>query len=653
MKRLVTVKLQADVAIVTIDYPPVNALSHAVRSGLVEAVAQTESDPLVKAVVLHCNGRTFIAGADVKEFGQPPVKPLLPDVIKAIEGAGKPWIAAMHANALGGGLEVALACHYRIATHNTKLGLPEVNLGLIPGAGGTVRLPRLIAMENALSLITSGKPVAANAATQSGLIDLSIDDDLLSAAIVFAQEKSRLPTPTPLLSRPVVQPLDKSAAADSITTLKKKSRGQKSPVVAAEVIINGAQLSAEQALAEERAAFEKLRDGEQSKALRHLFFAERSASKVPETHGVAARKHDIIGVIGGGTMGAGIAASTLLSGRQVTLIEQSQQLLDKGLQSVQSILDESLKRRLIKPERHKKLLGKLMGCTNYSALSDADLVIEAVFENMSVKQAVFQALEKAARPDTVLATNTSYLDVNDIAKTLQDPSRVVGLHFFSPAHIMKLVEVIRTDSVAPDVLATAMSFAKSLGKTPVPAGVCDGFIGNRIMSAYRLACECMLEDGAQPCEIDSAMKSFGFPMGIFEMQDLAGLDIGWAARKRRAPTREATERYVDIPDLICEQGRYGRKTGSGYYLYSDGKTATPDKWVEDLIVSESNRKGIKRTSVSENKIMDTIILAMQSEGRNILAEGIAQSSDAIDVVMVLGYGFPRWRGGPMFLDQKH
>ena len=351
-------------------------------------------------------------------------------------------------------------------------------------------------------------------------------------------------------------------------------------------------------------------------------------------------------------MGAGIAASCLLSDRPVVMIERDQLALDRGIQNIHSILADSLNRGVINTTRHATLLERLSGNLNYSALSDTDLVIEAVFEDMDIKKDVFQKLDQVTRDDAILASNTSYLDVNEIAKSVQDPSRVVGLHFFSPAHVMKLVEVIRTQYVAPEVLATTLLLAKSLGKTPVPAGVCDGFIGNRIMSAYRRVSEYMLEDGALPADIDTAMKSYGFPMGIFEMQDLAGLDIGWAARKRRAHTRDPSERYVDIPDLICEANRFGRKTGAGYYKYNDGKTAEPDRWVEDLIVSESNRKGIARKNMPNEIIIENILSTIHREGQDILAEGIAETPEAIDVVMVLGYGFPRWRGGPMFQCQS-
>jgi 3-hydroxyacyl-CoA dehydrogenase len=415
-------------------------------------------------------------------------------------------------------------------------------------------------------------------------------------------------------------------------------------------VLAGAKLSPEDALILERSTFDQLRQSKQSKALRHIFFAERSVSKMPALKSVKPRIDDAVGVVGGGTMGAGIAAAVLLSGRHVTMIERDTAALDNGLASVRSILAGSLRRGLISSEKHKKINANLRGNTDFAALNTADVVIEAVFEDLSVKIDVFRKLGEVVRSDAVLASNTSYLDINKLAGGTRDPSRIVGLHFFSPAHIMKLVEVIHTDYVAPDALATALSLAKGLGKIAVPSGVCDGFIGNRIMSAYRLVGETLLEDGALPHQIDSAMRDFGMPMGLFEMQDLAGLDIGYAMRQRRATTRDPNQRYVDIPDKLFERNRLGRKSGSGYYLYGDSKTPERDAAVEALIEQESARKGIIRQAFSSAQIMDKLLVAMRSEANEIISEGIAATADAVDVVMVHGYGYPRWRGGPMFDD---
>lgn len=652
MTSPVEIELHDGVAVVTIDHPPVNALSHAVRLGIVDAVAKTDADKTVRAVVLKCNGKTFVAGADIKEFGQVPKEPYLPDVVLTVEGATKPWIAAIHGNALGGGLEVALGCHYRIASAASRLGLPEVNLGLIPGAGGTVRLPRLVSMENALSLITTGKPVSADHALRIGLIDEIASGDLNEFAVQFAKMHSDKSLPVPLTNRPVVKPMSDVSAERVVENIRMKSRGQISQLVAAETIINGATQSADAALAHERATFHQLQFGDQSTAMRYIFSAERSVSKMPQLKGIDARPLSEIGVIGGGTMGAGIASSLLLSGLKVILIERDDEALLNGQSNIRAILDASLKRNIIDASRHHQVLANLAGSSKYESLGDADFIIEAVFEDMPVKKQVFKQLDAVTKPSAILASNTSYLDVNELAGSTKDPSRVVGLHFFSPAHIMKLVEVIRTRKIANDVLATSLSLVKRLGKLPVPAGVCDGFIGNRIMSAYRRVAECMLEDGAMPFEIDAAMKDYGFPMGVFEMQDLAGLDIGYAMRKRKAATRDPNERYVDVPDKIFALGRMGRKSGAGFYQYSDHKTPMRDELVEDLIVEESTRKNITRRAFSADEIMATLLIAMRKEGETILAEGIAETAEAIDVVMVNGYGFPRWRGGPMFAESN-
>ena len=646
MTAPVTLDLQDGIAIITIENPPVNALSQAVRQGLAEMVAQTEADANIRGIVLTCAGRTFIAGADVREFGKPPQPPHLPDVVDMIEAATKPWVAALHGSALGGGLEVALACQYRVADASARMGLPEVNLGLIPGAGGTVRLPRLVGPENALKMIASGKPVSAKKAMEIGLIDAIAKDTLLETAIgVLTSEDSKRPH---LLDIPI-PPIEN---AENWETLKagiiRKARGQLSPIAAIEAVENALSLPANKALEKERALFLKLKDSPQSAALRHIFFAERSATRIPRLKGVAPRPFGQIGIVGGGTMGAGIAAACLLSGLSVTLLERDEDALAAGITRVKKTLDQSRKRGLIDVEKHIAMLASLVGTTDYSALSSVDMAIEAVFEDMAVKKEVFANLDTATRKDAVLATNTSYLDIAEIAEAVSDPSRVLGLHFFSPAYIMKLLEIVRPPKVADDVLATGFALAKRLGKISVPAGVCDGFIGNRIMSAYRRECDYMLEDGALPHQIDAAMLDYGFPMGIFAMQDMAGLDIAWAMRKRQAATRPAEMRYVDIPDRLCEMGRLGRKTGAGWYDYSDNPKGNPDPLVEQLIIDESARKGIARMPSNPDEIMSRILTVMQTEGQKILDEGIADTAEAIDVVMINGYGFPRWKGGPMF-----
>ncbi len=642
-----TVSLQkhGQIAVVTIDNPPVNATSHAVRLGLQNALHQTTQDDDVQSVVLHCAGRTFVAGADITEFGAPPQDPSLPDLLAQIEAAPKPWVAAIHGTSLGGGLETALVCHYRIADPAAKLALPEVTLGLIPGAGGTVRLPRLIAPEQAVEMIAGGKPVTAARALELGLIDQIASADLLGEAIALAEGATRR---APLTMRPFIAVTSQDTWDNAAQKIKTKARGQTSPIAAITALENALKMDAPAALAAERALFEELRDSDQCKALRHIFFAERATAQAGRIKGVAATPLSQVGVVGGGTMGAGIAAACLLAGYPVTLIERNNEAAVAGRDRVLATLDQSLKRGVLTTAAHLQAVENFHISTNYTALSDADLVIEAVFEDMQVKIDVLTALEAAVRPDAILATNTSYLDINVMAAALTRPSRVIGLHFFSPAHIMKLLEIVVTDSVDDQTTATAFAFAKRLKKIAVRAKVGEGFIANRIMSAYRREAEYMLEDGAMPWDIDTAMRKFGFPMGIFEMQDLAGLDISWAMRKRLNATRDRTQRYVDIGDKLCEGGHFGRKTGRGYYDYSDSGKARPSAETRALIMAESRRKGITRVQISDKAIMARILGRIRSEAAMLLHEGIARCADDIDVVMVNAFGFPRWTGGPMF-----
>ncbi len=644
----VSIQMRGQIAVVTIDNPPVNATSHAERLGLHNALHQTTQDEAVKAVVLHCAGRTFIAGADITEFGAPPKDPNLPDLLAQIEAAPKPWVAAIHGTALGGGLETALVCHYRIADGAAKLGLPEVTLGLIPGAGGTVRLPRLIAPDHALEMIAGGKPIAAAHALDLGLIDKIAQGNLLDEAISLAEEATKRPTPPALIERPVLAVTSQDTWDSAARKITARARGQTSPIAAITALKNALKLDAPTALAAERALFLELRESDQCKALRHIFFAERAAAQGGKIKGVTAGPLSHIGVVGGGTMGAGIAVACLLAGYRVTLIERNTEAADAGRDRVHSTLDQSLKRGVLTGVAHLHTVENFQISTSYSAISDADLVIEAVFEDMQVKIDVLTALEAAVRPDAILATNTSYLDINVMAAALMRPSRVIGLHFFSPAHIMKLLEIVVTDSVDDQTTATAFAFAMRLKKIAVRAKVGEGFIANRIMSAYRREAEYMLEDGAMPWDIDTAMREFGFPLGIFEMQDLAGLDISWAMRKRLNATRDRTQRYVDIGDKLCEAGHFGRKTGRGYYDYSDNGNARPSAGTRALIMAESQRKGITRVQISDKAIMVRILGRIRSEAAMLLYEGIARCADDIDVVMVNAFGFPRWTGGPMF-----
>lgn len=645
----VTVTFQGDVAVVTIDNPPVNAASHVVRQGLMHALRQINADPAIRAAVLICAGRTFVAGADIREFGKPPQEPFLPDVVDALEQSTKPIVAAIHGSALGGGLEITLGCDYRVADSAAQFGLPEVNLGLIPGAGGTVRLPKLIGAQAALGMMATGKPVSAARAETLGLVDALCTDNLQDIAIGFARDIAAKPRPLSVSDRALA--VDEDALEAAFTKIVAKANGQNSPLAVCQAIKNAIKLTADKAFAAERDLFLSLKEDPQSKALRHIFFAERAVGKIDAIKDVSPGNLSHIGVIGGGTMGAGIAAAGLLAGLHVTLIERDDETLVSGQKRVQATLAGSLKRGLIGDDQHAAMIAAFEGSTSYVALAKADLVIEAAFEDMDVKKAVFKALDAATNPDAILATNTSYLDVGEIAQTVADPSRVIGLHFFSPAHIMKLLELIIPQSASPRAIAVGAALGNRLRKITVPAGVCDGFIGNRIMSAYRREADYMIEDGALPADVDQAMRDFGFPIGVFEMQDLAGLDIAWAMRKRRAATRSPDERYVDIADRLCELGRFGRKTGKGWYAYKDGR-ANVDPVVTALIEDASHKNGKSRVFLSADIIMKRILDAMNIEAQRTLNEGIARSPDDIDTVMVNGYGFPRWRGGPLYMASK-
>jgi 3-hydroxyacyl-CoA dehydrogenase len=649
MTSPVSVTIEDGIATILIDNPPVNATSQAVRQGILDAVNAIDTDESVEAAVLACAGRTFVAGADIKEFGKPPVEPHLPDVLNAVEKARVPVVAAVHGTALGGGLELALACHARVADGKAKLGLPEVTLGLVPGAGGTIRLPRLVAIDDAIDMVTGGKPVGANKALETGLVDRIAGGDLLADARAYAKDLIQAGKPEPACDRAPKDMPDDAYWAEKEKAIAAKARGQASPVEALHALRDGITLPVGDAFAAERARFLRLRDTEQAAALRYMFFAERNTGRPKETEGVDPLPLDNAGVVGGGTMGAGIAAAMLLAGMTVALVERDTDAAEKAKDRVAGILDGSRKRGLLSDAAYDEALSRFAAHDNYDALAGADLVIEAVFEDMGVKKEVFAELDRVCRDDAILASNTSYLDVDELANATKIPARVVGLHFFSPAHIMKLLEIVRTDAAAPATLATAFGLAKKLRKIPVLAGVCDGFIGNRIMSAYRRECDFILEEGALPQEIDDAMRGYGFAMGIYAVQDMAGLDIAWAMRKRRAATRPADERYSTIADRICELGRFGRKTAAGWYAYPDGaKAGQPDPAVEQIILEESERLGYERKAFTADEIMRRILSSMQAEARAVLDEGIALKPSDIDVTMVHGYGFPRHRGGPMF-----
>ena len=636
-----------DVAVLRIQNPPVNALSQAVRQGLMNGMDRAEGDTGVKAVLIVGEGRAFIAGADITEFGKPPMDPWLPDVCNRIEASPLLVIASMHGVSLGGGLEVALSAHYRIAQPTASVGLPEVHLGLLPGAGGTQRLPRLIGVEAALGVITTGAPVKADKALELGIIDKIEEGDPEAVGLVYANAL--------IAGNAERRPISEMAAPAAIDwdaayaeTLK-KGRGQISPAQAVRAVQASVELPFEEGLKAERTMFMDLLQTDQSKGMIHAFFNERAVSNLPELKGVAPRDLKAIGVIGGGTMGAGIATAALLSKLSVVLIETSEEQARAAKSRIAGNVAGALKRGKISQEQHDALLNEALSvATAYDTLSDVDLVIEAVFENMDVKKEVFAKLDAACKPGCILATNTSYLDVNEIAASTSRPADVIGLHFFSPAHIMKLLEIVVADKTAPEVSATGFALGKMLGKISVCAGVCDGFIGNRILAVYRDAAGHMVLDGASPYQIDKALVDFGFAMGPFAVSDLAGLDIGWATRKRKAPDRHPAERIPTYIDRLCEQGHFGQKTGEGYYIYEQGKRGgTPNPKIPDLIAAEQRELGINPRPFTDEDIVRRYMCAMVNEAAKVVGEGIARRPLDVDMTLLFGYGFPRYWGGPM------
>ena len=644
--------MHGDILVVTIDNPPVNALGVDVRRGLHQAIDAADADAAVKAVLIVGSGKTFIGGADIREFGKPPLAPFLPDVCNRIEACSKPVVAAIHGAALGGGLEIALAAHYRLALPAAKLGLPEVALGLLPGAGGTQRTPRLIGAAAALDLMLSGRHAGAAEAAKLGLVDrLAEGDDPLAAGLAYAQELLQGAAPV-RRTRDATALRDAAAERAAIDSVRletaKKSRGLFSPLKIVDAVQGALELPFDAGQALERKLFLECLDSPQRAGLVHAFFAERETAKAPETRNARPRPIASVGIVGGGTMGAGIACAALDAGLPVTMIERDDEALARGRKNVEKVYDGLVAKGRIKPEAKDATMARWSGSTSYDALAQVDLVIEAVFEDMAVKHAVFTELDRVCKPGAVLATNTSYLDIDAIAAAVSRPQDVIGLHFFSPANIMKLLEIVVPAKVAADVVATAFELAKKLRKVPVRAGVCDGFIGNRILAVYGQAAHAMMEDGASPYQIDKALRDFGYPMGPFQVSDLAGGDIGWATRKRRAATRDPRARYVQIADRLCERGWFGQKTGRGYYLYPDGaRIGTPDPEVEAIIEAERARAGITPRSFSDAEIVRRYLAAMINEGANVVHQKIALRPLDVDVTFVHGYGFPRYRGGPM------
>ena len=650
-QALVQTQQQGPVLVVSINNPPVNALGQGVRAGLLAAVEQLEQDAALKAMLIVGQGKAFIAGADIREFGKPPMAPALPDVLNRMETGSKLVVAAIHGPALGGGLEVAMATHFRVALAGAKLGLPEVNLGLLPGAGGTQRSPRLMGVKAATELMLSGQHLSAKAALAAGLVDkLAEGDDLLVAGLAYVNELLARGVP-PRRTRDLAI-ADKAAALAELDAIAlesvKKTRGLFSPAKIIECVRAAVELPFEQGLKRERELFLECLNSPQRQGLVHAFFAERETAKIPEAKAAAPRALASIAVIGGGTMGAGITVSALDAGLSVVMVERDAESIARGQKNVEKVYDGLIARGRMTAEAKAATMARYTPSTSYDAIKHVDLVIEAVFEDIEVKKAVFKELDRVCKSGAVLATNTSYLDIDAIAAVTSRPQDVIGLHFFSPANIMKLLEIVVPSKVAPDVVVTSFELAKRMKKVPVRAGVCDGFIGNRILSVYREAANYVLEDGASPYDIDAAVRGFGYPMGPFQVSDLAGGDIGWATRKRKAATRDPKARYVEVADRIAERGWYGQKTGRGWYLYPEGaRTGQDDPEVLAIVDAERKKKGITPRAFSHDEIMRRYMAAMVNEGAKVLEEGIALRPLDIDVTFLFGYGFPRWRGGPM------
>jgi 3-hydroxyacyl-CoA dehydrogenase len=638
----ITTRRHGDVLIVTSNNPPVNALGHAVRVGLVAAVAEADGDEAVKAVVIVCEGNTFFAGADITEFGKPMQLPMLPTVVDIIENCTKPVVAAIHGTALGGGLEVALACHYRVAVPSAKLGVPEVKLGLLPGAGGTQRLPRLAGVAKALEMAATGNPIGAKEAYEIGLVDRLIEGDLEQHAVAFAEEVKDI-RPIPKTS----ERDDKLAEARGDPAIfarfreanARKFKGFDAPEANVKAIEAAVAKPYAEGVLDERRLFMELMTGKQARAQQYFFFAERKASKIeglPED----TRPRDIkrVGVIGAGTMGGGISMNFLSAGIPVTIVEMEQAALDRGTGVMRRNYEATAAKGRMSADQVEAAMGALKPTLALEDLADCDLIIEAVFENMDVKKDIFGKLDTIAKPGAILASNTSYLDIDEIAASTSRPQDVVGLHFFSPANVMKLLEVVRGAKTAPDVLVTAMQLAKRIKKVAVVAGVCHGFIGNRMLMPRQVEATKLLLEGATPEQIDRVHVEFGMPMGPFQMADLAGVDIGW----HRDPTR-----IENIRDALAAQGRWGQKKGAGFYDYDDKRRPSPSPVVQGIIDEFRAKEGVEKRDITDQEIVERTLYTMVNEGAKILEEGMAQRASDIDVVWVYGYGWPVYRGGPM------
>jgi 3-hydroxyacyl-CoA dehydrogenase len=640
---VISTRRHGDVLIILSNNPPVNALGHAVREGLVAAITEAEAEAEVKAVVIACEGQTFFAGADISEFGKPMQMPMLPMVVDAIENCTKPVVAAIHGTALGGGLEVALACHYRVAIASAKLGVPEVKLGLLPGAGGTQRLPRVAGVAKALEMAATGNPIGAKEAYEIGLVDRLIEGDLIPHAVAYAEEVRDV-RPLPRSS----ERDDKLAEARANPAIfddfrkanARKFRGFEAPEAVIRAIEAAVAKPYSEGVLDERRLFMELMSGTQSRAQQYFFFAERKAAKIeglPED--TRPREIKRVGMIGAGTMGGGISMNFLSAGIPVTIVEMAQEALDRGTGLMRKNYEASAAKGRMSADQVDQAMGLLTPTLDFGALAECDLIIEAVFENMDVKKEVFDRLDKIAKPGAILASNTSYLDINEIAASISRPQDVLGLHFFSPANVMKLLEVVRGARTAPDVLVTAMQLAKRIRKVAVVAGVCYGFIGNRMLMPRQVQANRLLLEGATPEQIDRVHVEFGMPMGPFQMADLAGVDIGW----HRDPNR-----IENVRDKLAALGRWGQKKGAGYYDYDEKRRPTPSPVVTEAIEEFRAKEGVEKREITDQEIVERTLYTMVNEGAKILEEGMAQRASDIDVVWVYGYGWPVWRGGPMF-----
>jgi 3-hydroxyacyl-CoA dehydrogenase len=641
---------RGDVGIIWINNPPVNAISVGVRGAIIDGVTKLAQDPELKVGILACEGRTFMAGADITEFGKPPLSPSLHDAIKAVENSAKPIVAAIHGTAFGGGLEVALACHYRVAVASAKVGLPEVKLGILPGAGGTQRLPRLIGVEAALGMIVSGDPIPATQAAKAGVIDQLIEGDLLEGAVAYA--KDLVARKAPLRKVRDINVDAGKVPAGFFEEARKRLAKEKKNLFAPQRIVDAleaATLPFEKGMARERELFIQCAQNSQSKALQHVFFAERKAANVPNLD-KSVTKRDIksVAIIGAGTMGGGIAMNFLNVGIPVTLLEMKQEALDRGVAVIRKNYENTASKGKLTLEQVGQRMGLLKPTLSYEDLTQADLIIEAVFETMAIKKDVFGKLDRAAKKGAILASNTSYLSIDEIADSTSRPGDVVGMHFFSPANVMRLLEIVRGAKTAQDVLMTVVDVAKRINKVGVVCGNRDGFIGNRMLGGYSYQASLMVLEGAMPEQVDAALRNFGMPMGVLQMGDLAGLDVGYKSRKDRDPA-SFDGRVSRSADLLVEMGRMGQKTQAGYYDYAPGdRTPRPSAMVAGIIEKVSKEYGIVRRKFTDEEIVERCFLALMNVGCEVLSEGVAYRSSDIDIVYLYGYGFPAYRGGPMF-----